>query len=270
MKRPIYYPSNPTMHHSIWSYVASKGKPSQCMREHTTLAKTLFCMMIVVISMVVAWIMAEKIPVEAVVMLFITGALAVAFAMVFPKASWGLSLVFSVILGASMGAMGSGVERELGTTGIGGVISTMVNVSIVVSMVTLIVMILLRRFYVLSTIHRTGSIIIGALAGFFVSFVTMRVLSWVYDKNVIPLYYDSYQGHVIIFSAMVAVFMSASTVYHFHLIRRYEHRRFPRYMEWYISLVFLFSLVWFYNESLNMILSRGNYTSDDTLPSTSK
>ena len=270
MKRSSYYPSNPTMHHSIWSHIASKGCVPRTMRESHTLSKILFGIFVVGACMLLSWSVAEHIPVEAIVLLFICGALTVAFAMVFPRASWVLSMLFAVMLGVALGAMGAGVERELGEEGIGGLISEMVNVSIVVSIITLVVITLLRRLYVLSTIHRTGSIIIGALAGFFVSFVTMRVLGWTMDKEEIPLYYDTYQGYTIIFSALVAIFMSASTVYHLYMVRRYEHRCFPRYMEWYMCLVFIFSLVWFYNENLNIMLSRGDYPDENDLASPSK
>lgn len=258
------------MHYGIWAHVASKGHTSRTMREPHTLSKILLGILVVVGCVILSWSVAEHIPVEAVVLLFICGALTVAFAMVFPRVSWVLSIVFAVMLGVALGAMGAGVKRELGEEGIGGLISEMVNVSIVVSIITLVVITLLRRLYVLSTIHRTGSIIVGALAGFFVSFVTMRILTWTLDKDAIPLYYDTYQGYTIVFSALVAIFMSASTIYHLYLIRRYEHRRFPRYMEWYMCLVFLFSLVWFYNENLNIMLSRGDYPDENGLASPSK
>lgn len=251
--RTQYRLSNPTLGTRVFFSIPDSSAGTS-MSEAGTLVKSFANVVLLGGAGVFAWRMSQHISPEVIIVFLLASALVAAFTMVFPMLSAAMSPFFSALLGFSLGSVAALASKELSGSDLGYVFASLINISVVVSAVTLACMLVLRRLYLISTIDKVKSIIFGGITGFLAAFAAMKAMDWAYMPVAVPFYFDSVKGYNVVFGAAVALLVSVSTIYHMRLVRQNEHRSYPKYMEWYMALGMAFSLVWFYNECLNYML----------------
>jgi len=239
----MFRTSNPTMKEKFFDREVTYSGPTMTLRG--TIGKSFLLLMILVVSAVVGWQIANPIVLIGTFFLGLGVAIAVCV-----KREWApvLAPIYAIVEGVFVGGISSWYATAQATTKYPGA----VPLAVLGTVCVFGIMLFLYATRVIKVTETFKMVVVGATIGIMVTYLGSWLMS-IFIPNIwqMPIYGNGWIG--IAFSAFVIVIAAMNLALDFNLVEEGVNNEAPQYMEWFAGFALLVTLVWLYLEILRLI-----------------